>query len=294
MPLKDMLLALVVVLAWGLNFIAIKLGLHGIPPMLLGALRFFFAAVPAVFFIKRPNVPWRWLILYGLTISFGQFALLFSAIYVGMPAGLASLVMQAQAFFTLLFAVLLLNERLRMQHLFGLLIAAAGLAIIGMQGGHTMTIAGFLLTLCAALSWSAGNIVTKKIGKVDMLGLVVWGSLLPPLPFLAMSLWLESPQAIATALSNISMVSILSILYLAFIATLLGYSLWSRLLSRYPASHVAPFSLLVPVIGLSSASLLLGEQLTSAQMLGTVFVMVGLGVNVFGHHIAGRLIARRS
>lgn len=201
---KDLLLALVVVIAWGVNFVVIKVGLHGMPPMLLGALRFTLAAFPAVFFVRRPQLPLRWLLAYGLTISFGQFAFLFSAMYVGMPAGLASLVLQAQAFFTLGLASVFLHERFRVQNLVGLVAAAAGLALIGLQGGHTMTAAGFLLTLCAAASWALGNIVTKRLAKVDLVGLVVWASLIPPLPFFALSYVFEGPQRIATAFSAIS------------------------------------------------------------------------------------------
>ncbi|MFM0723507.1 EamA family transporter [Paraburkholderia strydomiana] len=290
---RDLLLALVVVLAWGVNFVVIKEGLHGVPPMLLGALRFTVAAVPAVFFVKRPNLPWRWLLAYGATISFGQFAFLFSAMYVGMPAGLASLVLQAQAFFTLMFAAVFLHERFRLPNVAGLLIAAGGLAVIGLQGGHSMSVAGFMLTLCAACMWALGNIVTKKVGKVDLVGLVVWGSLIPPLPFFAASYLFEGPQKMAAALTGISAMSIFAIVYLAFIATLLGYGLWSRLLSRYPASQVAPFSLLVPIVGLASASLLLDEQLTMAQIGGALLVMAGLAVNVFGGRIVQWLTPAR-
>jgi len=290
---KDLLLALVVVIAWGVNFVVIKVGLHGVPPMLLGALRFLLAAVPAVFFVKRPQLPWRWLLAYGATISFGQFAFLFTAMYVGMPAGLASLVLQAQAFFTLLFAVMFLHERFRAQNVIGLLIAAGGLALIGIEGGHAMTLAGFALTLCAAVSWALGNIVTKKIGKVDLVGLVVWASLIPPLPFLVLSYFLEGPQRIAAALTGIGGSSLFAIVYLAFIATLLGYSLWSRLLSRYPASQVAPFSLLVPIIGLASASLILDEHLSTVQVAGAALVMAGLAVNVFGGWVMQRVAPAR-
>jgi O-acetylserine/cysteine efflux transporter len=288
-----LLLALVVVLAWGVNFVVIKVGLHGVPPMLLGALRFTVAAVPAVFFVKRPNLPWRWLLAYGATISFGQFAFLFSAMYVGMPAGLASLVLQAQAFFTLMFAALFLHEHFRVPNIVGLLIAAGGLAVIGLQSGHSMSVAGFVLTLCAACMWALGNIVTKKVGKVDLVGLVVWGSLIPPLPFFAASYLFEGPQKIVAALSGISAMSIFAIVYLAFIATLIGYGLWSRLLSRYPASQVAPFSLLVPIVGLASASLLLDEQLTAVQIGGALLVMAGLAVNVFGGWVVQRLTPAR-
>ncbi|MFZ3205095.1 MAG: EamA family transporter [Pseudomonas sp.] len=286
---KDLLLALVVIIVWGLNFVVIKVGLHDMPPMLLGALRFMLAAFPAILFVKRPQIPLRWLLLYGLTISLGQFAFLFYAMSVGMPAGLASLVLQSQAFFTLLFAALFLGERLRLTNLFGLLVAAAGLLLIGLQGDRLMTMAGFALTIGAASMWALGNIVTRKLGKVNLVGLVVWGSLVPPLPFLALSWLLEGPEAIEAALRGISLDSILVLIYLAFGATILGYGLWSRLLSRYPASQVAPFSLLVPVVGLTSSALLLDERLGPLQVLGALLVMFGLLINVGGGWLYGRL-----
>ena len=283
---KDLLLALLVIIVWGLNFVVIKVGLHGMPPMLMGALRFMLAAFPAILFVRRPQVPLRWMLAYGMTISVGQFAFLFYAMYVGMPAGLASLVLQSQAFFTLFFAALFLGERLRGSNLLGLLIAASGLVLIGLQGGQAMTLAGFALTIAAASMWALGNVVTRKLGKVNLVGLVVWGSLIPPLPFLALSLWLEGPELISQSLRSLSLDSLLVLAYLAFGATILGYGLWSRLLSRYPASQVAPFSLLVPVVGISSSALLLGERLGSLQMVGAALVMAGLLINVWG----GRLL----
>ncbi|GJH20444.1 EamA family transporter [Caballeronia novacaledonica] len=289
---KDLLIASVVIVAWGVNFVVIKLGLHGVPPMLLGALRFAFAALP-VFFVKRPQIPLRWLFAYSLTISLGQFALLFYGMYVGMPAGLASLVLQAQAFFTLIFASIFLGERIRAANVAGLVIAAAGLALIGMRGGHAMTLAGFLFTLAAAAMWALGNVVTKRMGKVDLLSLVVWGSLIPPLPFLALSLIFEGPARIEASLASIPLVSVFAILYLAFIATIVGYSLWGKLLARYPAGSVAPFSLLVPVIGLASAAVFLGEGLSVAQVVGAALVMAGLVVNVFGARLVQRILPAR-
>ncbi|QHB56085.1 EamA family transporter [Ralstonia solanacearum] len=293
---KDLLLALTVVLVWGVNFVIIKVGLHGVPPMLLGALRFLLVAFPAVLFVPRPKTALKWLLAYGATISLGQFAFLFSAMYVGMPAGLASLVLQSQVFFTLTIAAVVLREPIRWFHLAGMAVAACGLAMIGMAGtGNAgaatgMTTAGFLLTLCAAFSWSSGNIVTKRIGPVNVVSLVVWAALIPPVPFFLLSYWMEGPQQIAHSLANLGVSSIGAIVYLAFGATLFGYSLWSRLLARYAASQVAPLTLLVPVVGLVSAALLLGERLAPTQWLGGAVVMAGLLLNVFG----GRWATRRA
>ncbi|SEM40510.1 O-acetylserine/cysteine efflux transporter [Pseudoxanthomonas sp. GM95] len=279
---RDLLLALVVIVVWGLNFVVIRVGLDGLPPMLLGALRFVLAAFPAVLFVRRPAVPWRWLLAYGATISLGQFVFLFQAMAHGMPPGLASLVLQSQAIFTLVFAAAFLRERMRPASVVGLLIAALGLLLIGLENGHATPLLAVLLTLCGGAMWGAGNIITRRFGQVDQLSLVVWGALVPPLPFLALSLWWEGPAQIASALRHINAHSVWALVYLAFGATLLGYGLWSRLLSRYPAGKVAPFSLLVPVVGLSSSAWLLGERLGMLQWVGGAVVMLGLLVNVFG------------
>jgi len=295
---KDRLLALAIVVAWGINFVVIKVGLAGMPPMLLGALRFCLVAFPAVFFIPRPRVSWRMLVAYGATISLGQFAFLFYAMAVGMPAGLASLVLQAQAFFTLAIAAVWLGEPVRWFNLAGMAIAAGGLALIGMgavpQGGAAagMSVAGFLLTLCASACWATGNIVSKKIGPVDLLGLVVWGALIPIVPFALLSLSFEGPSRIAASAAHLSGAAVLAVCYLAFVATLFGYTMWGRLLTRYAASTVAPLTLLVPVVGLVSAHWLLGEDLAAVQWAGAAVVMAGLLVNVFGARLRVAAVSR--
>ncbi|MEM5431643.1 EamA family transporter [Cupriavidus oxalaticus] len=297
MQARDRLLALAIVCVWGVNFVVIKVGLAGVPPMLLGALRFLLVAFPAIFFVPRPRVPWRLLLAYGVTISLGQFAFLFYAMAVGMPAGLASLVLQSQAFFTLAIAALWLGEPVRWHNIAGMAVAAAGLALIGSGAAASaggMSVAGFVLTLCAALCWASGNIVSKKIGPVDLLGLVIWGALVPIVPFALLSLWVEGPARIVQSVAHVSTAGVFAVAYLAFAATVFGYTMWGRLLTRYPASQVAPLTLLVPVVGLVSAHVLLGEDLSPAQWTGAAVVMAGLLLNVFGQRLwAGRVLLRR-
>lgn len=280
----DIGLALLVVVVWGLNFAVIRTGVAEVPPLLLGALRFILAACPAIFLLRRPELPLRLYLAYGLSISVGQFAFLFTAIHLGMPSGLASLVLQSQAFFTMLFAALWLKEGWRGSQLAGLILAAGGLALIGWSHGASMPLAGFLCTLAAASMWATGNIVTRAVarhGPIDQLAFVVWASLVPPLPFLALSLLLEGPTAIAAALSRFSVQSFAAVAYLAWAATLLGYGLWTRLLSRYPANQVAPFSLLIPIVGLSTGWLAFGEALQPLHFAGAALLMLGLAVNLF-------------
>ena len=235
MPFKDRSLALLTIVVWGLNFAVIKLGVAGVPPMLLAALRFVCAAFPALLFFRAPRVPLRLYLAYGLLISVGQFALLFTAIHVGMPSGLASLVLQAQAFFTLVFAALFLGEHWKANQLAGLVLAGAGLALIGSSHGQAMPLLGFALTVGAAAAWAGGNIVSRAVAKhgpINQLAFVVWSSLVPIGPFLLLSLWLEGPTTIAAALSELSLTSVASVAYLAWAATLFGYGVWTWLLSR--------------------------------------------------------------
>lgn len=293
MSLKDWGLALLIVLAWGVNFVVIRFGLDGLPPMLLGALRFLLVALPAVFFIKPPKLPFKWLLAYGVTISLGQFALLFSAMNLGMPAGLASLVLQSQMLFTLFFASIFLGEKWKIPQVLALIFAGAGLFILASQtDASQMTFIGFALTIAAASAWGLGNIINRKIGQlgnVNLMSLVIWAALIPPIPFLGLSYLMEGPELILSSLMHIDATSIAALLYLALIATIFGYGSWAYLMKHYPASQVAPLTLLVPIVGLITAWLLLDEGLNTIQIVGICLMMLGLAINVFGHSLMIRL-----
>ncbi|WP_394779454.1 EamA family transporter [Undibacterium sp.] len=290
---RQLIIALIVIFLWGMNFVVIKIGLKGIPPLLLGALRFSLVAFPAILFLPRPKVQLKWLLAYALTISLGQFAFLFSAMAVGMPAGLASLVLQAQAFFTVGFSALAFGDKLRPSNLLGMLVASMGLVLLGSasisSSASQVTLLGFILTLLAAASWACGNVVNKKIGSTSLLSLVAWSALIPVIPFFLLSLYFEGAATISDSIMHISLSSVLAIVYLAFAATLIGYTLWGGLLSSLPTHMVAPLTLLVPVVGLTAAWMLLGEALQPLQLLGAAVVMGGLLINVFGPKILAQL-----
>jgi len=288
MTRKDGLLALLVVVVWGLNFVVIKVGLHNMPPLMLAGLRFMLVAFPAIFFVARPKIPLSLLLGYGLTISFGQFAFLFCAIKFGMPAGLASLVLQAQAFFTIILGAFVFGERLQGKQLAGITLAVFGVLVLieaSLNGQH-VALLGFCLTLAAALCWACGNIFNKKImqhaSRPPVMSLVVWSALIPIVPFLLASYLLDGSTAMKQSLVNIDLTTILSLVYLAFVATIVGYGIWGALLGRYETWRVAPLSLLVPVVGIASAALLLDETLSALQLMGAVLIMAGLYINVFG------------
>ena len=279
-------LALVVTALWGFNFVVIVIGVHDVPPLLLACLRFVLAAFPALLFVRKPAISWGMLIAYGLFLGVGQFGLLFTAIKLGAPAGLSSVILQAQAFFTALLAVAFLGERFRWNNAVGLLIAGAGLVFMGWTktdaGLASVSWTGLIMLLLAALMWAVANILARKMGPVDTLGLMVWSSLVPPLPLLALSWWLEGGGAIAASLTHFTWMSAGSVAYLAFLSTLIGYGIWNWLIGKRGASAVAPFSLLVPVFGVSSAWLVLGEVFTPGHWLSAGLILAGLAVHVLG------------
>lgn len=287
---RDILLALAVAAVWGLSFVAIRWSVNEVPPLLATALRYVAAVVPAIFFVRRPAIALGLLVGYGLAVGVGQFGLLFTAIKLGMPASLGALVIQLQAFFTIALAVVFLGERPGWPQLAGATVAFAGIAVIGVERLGGAALWPLVMTIGAAASWGVANLLTKKAGKVDMLGFVVWSSLAPPIPLYLLSLAFEGPGAVPLALEHITALGIGALLFTGWASTVFGYGGWSVLLSRYPASTVAPFTLLVPVTGVASGALLLGEQITGLEAAGSVLIFVGLLLNVFGP----RLFARRA
>ena len=292
MSLKDTFIGLVIIFIWGFNFVIIAWGVESMPPLLMGGLRFLLVALLGSFFIAKPNIPWRWMALYALTLCFGQFSLLFSALAFGMPAGLASLVLQSQAVFTLLFSFIILKEQVKNSQILAMLIAGVGLYVIGSSGqAHSMTLLGFSLTIAAAIAWGLGNVVNRLInqrGYRANIGLVVWSSWIAMVPFFVTSYWVEGEVAILNSLQNLNALSIIVLFYLAIAASMIGYSLWSYLLTHYPAGQVAPLTLGVPIVGIMSASILLNEQMSEQQIVGIVIVMLGLLVNTFGSKLYRR------
>ena len=288
---RDLALTLAIVALWGFSFVPIKLGLRELPPFALAAFRFLFAAVPLVFFIKPPQMPWRYVVAYGFVIGVCQFGLLFLGMELGMPAGLSSLVIQVQIFFTISLAIAFLGDRLHRQNLIGAAIATVGVVLLAaykLIGGATATLVGFVLVLIAALAWAVGNVIAKRAAGAhddDMFALVVWSSLIPPLPLAALSYAFEGGPAVWHAVATASAFTWGCVLFLAWGATLFGFASWAGLLHRYPTALISPFALLIPVSGLASGALFLGESLAPLQMLGVVLVFAGLAENVYGLRI---------
>jgi O-acetylserine/cysteine efflux transporter len=280
MPRRHVLLALAVAVVWGVNFVVIHVGLDSFPPLLFAALRFTVVALPLVFFVRRPPIDWRWIVAVGTFLSAGQFGLLFVAMDRGLPPGLASLVIQLQALFTIALAVAFIGERPRRGQLVGAAVALAGIGVIAAGRSSEVPLLGLALCVGAAASWGVGNVCTRLAKAPDAFALMVWSSLIPPIPLAILSLVLEGPGAAGDAFAGLDLSGVLALLYVVIGATLFGYGSWTWLLRHHEASRVAPFALLVPVAGIAAAWIALDERPGAAELAGAALVLAGLAVVV--------------
>lgn len=268
---RHLALAIGLAAVWGFNFVVMQVGLRHFPPLLYAGLRFAMAAFPALLFAGRPGVPWRWVAGVAATIGVGQFGLLLMGMRAGMPAGLTSLVLQVQALFTVLFAVTLLGERLTARRVAGLGLAFTGLALVAVDFGLAGPAGAFALCVAAAAAWGLGNVVQRRAAPPDSLRFMVWVSALSAPPLLALSALVEGVPSLAAPAEGW-----LSLGYVAFVSTLGGFGLWGWLLRRYDASTVAPYTLLVPVFGMSSAALVTGEPISWVKLVAGALIVCGV------------------
>ncbi len=289
MSYSHLLLALSVVFIWGTNFVVIRWGLDGLPPFLFATLRFTLSALPWVFFIRRPAVPWRKLAAFGVFLGVGQFALMFLAMRADISPGLASLVVQVQVFFTIGLSLLTLGERVRGYQMIGLLLTVAGLTVIAAHLDATLTLKGLALVLAAAFFWACANMVAKSVGRIDMLGFMVWTSLFAVPPLFTLSWWLEGQAVMAVSVMQAGANIWVCVVWQAVGNTLFGYGAWNWLLSRHPAATVTPLAMLVPVFGMAASALALGETLPLWKLAAGALVLCGLAVIVLWPRLRARL-----
>lgn len=288
LSLRDALLALAVVFIWGTNFVVIRIGLNTLPPLLFAALRFLFVLLPACFFLKRPPVRMRLLAMYGVSLGVIQFGLLFIAMRGMISPGLASLVVQMQVFFTVGIAMWRQGEKLQPHQLAAFALALAGMAVIAAHNGHGATVQGLLLVLAAGMGWALSNQAAREAAReataqghsINMLALVVWGSLFAVPPLFALSLVVEGPAAIAHGVMTASALTWVAVIWQSVGNTMFGYGTWAWLLSRYPAATVSPLSLLVSVFGFGASAVLLGEPLPLWKIGATLLILAGLAINL--------------
>ncbi|GDY24644.1 hypothetical protein AHAT_05340 [Agarivorans sp. Toyoura001] len=284
----DIVFALLVASIWGVNFSVIKLGLLELPPVLFSALRFAIVAIPAVLLVPFPKTAWRNVLAVGFFLGVIKFSLLFVAMKVGASAGLSSLLLQAQVMFTIVLSAVWFKEKVTKYQLIGILIACTGFLLFFTASSENLSLTALLLLLLAGLSWAVSNLFMKQAGGVNVLHFMVWVSLIPPLPLLLFSYHFENDQPLQLLL-NASGTTWLALAYVGFISTLLAFAWWGRLLAKYSAATVTPFALLVPVVGMFTASLAFEERLTGSECAGTSLVLLGLICCVFGAKLRARL-----
>lgn len=292
MPLKDALAATLVMVIWGANFVVIDWGLEGVPPLVFAALRFAVVLL-ALPFVPRPDAPLHRVLLVGAAMSLGQFGLLYTSLAVGMPPGLASLVLQLQTVVTVLLAAAVLAERPAAVQWAGVGLGVLGLGVVALGRGAVVPIGALLLCVAAAVSWATGNVLVRRLRVPGGLGLVVWSALVVPVPLLGLSLLVDGPAAVGHALTHLTAAAWLSTAYTAVLASFVGYGVWNRLLERHPASEVAPFTLLVPPVGLVVAWLVTGERLTAAALAGGALLVLGVVLVTLGRRLGLRRRRRR-
>ncbi|SCK22991.1 O-acetylserine/cysteine efflux transporter [Streptomyces sp. AmelKG-E11A] len=274
-------LAVLCAAIWGVNFVVIDIGLSHFPPLLFAALRFLVAAVPAIFLVGRPSVAWKWIIAVGLVLGVGKFGLVFLGMDQGMPAGLASLVLQVQAVFTAIFAAVVLRERPGPLRTVGMGIALLGVIVAAIDEGTSGPLFGFALVVAAAAGWGVSNVLTRKAAPPDAFNFIVWVSAVPVLPLLLLSLLFEGPSTGLAALRSLDWTAVGAIVFVAWISTNLGFGAWGWLLRHHPASTVAPFTLLVPVFGMTSAALFLDESISTLRWCAAALLVVGVAATSF-------------
>lgn len=282
MPISHLSLALFVVLIWGINFIFAKIAVAEISPLLFCTLRFLLASIPAIFFIKPPNISFRIVALYGLFMFALQFGFVFTGLRVGMTAGMASVIMQIQVFFSMLFAAILLGERPTVWQIAGAFISFSGVALVAMHFDKDISFLGFSLVLAAAAAWGIGNLVTKKAHNVNMLALVVWGSFAACFPMMLLFFIFEGPSRAIESYQLLTWQGVIAIIYVVYASTWAGYSIWGWLIHRHPVSTVAPFTLLIPIVSMLASAWMLDEPLQSWKVIAATLVMSGLCVNLLG------------
>lgn len=285
MPIRDILLAILVVALWGFNFVVIKVGVAEMPPLFLTGLRYLFAAIPLIFFIRRPATSWSNIVGYGLSLGVLMFGLLFVGMKLGVNASMSSIIPQLQVFFTMGFAVLLLGEKPKAWQILGAIIAFSGIAVMGAERFGGSSFLPFMLLVLGAVFWGLANVIAKKAGQIDMFAFTVWTSIVPIAPLLLISWMFEDRAAIITTITTPTALGVGAVLYQAYPATIIGFAIWNQLLKKHPAGLVAPFSLLVPIFGVLSGVFVLGETMSTLAIIGGIVIFFGLALNVFGERV---------
>ena len=277
LPPRDLFAALTVAVIWGVNFVAVKAAVTAIPPFLVITLRFAGVALLLAPFTRPRPGQWRWLMALAVVLGVGHFGLLFLSLRF-LDATTAAVVVQLGVPFSVLLAWVFLGERPGRRRLVGLALAFGGVVVLaGGRSGHAGSGWGpVLIVVTATAMWATANILVKRLGKVSPILLNGWVSLLAAPLVLGLSLLFEHGQRMA--LETAGWQAWAGVAFSTLASSVVAYTLWYRLLARYPVSRVVPINLLAPVVGFAAGMILLGETAGPAKIAGGVVTLIGVAI----------------
>lgn len=285
MTSKDLIIAIFITFIWGINFSFIKLGLSSLDPFILAGIRFTLCAFPLVFFIKRPDIHFKYIISYGLFFGVGLWGILYLGMYFGVSAGIASIVLQLGVFFTIILSYFILKEKINIYNKVGFIFALFGIFLVFLVTDGSVTIVGICLIILSALSWAFLNIIIKKAHTKDIFAFLIYSTLFPPIPLFLLAYITQGEFIFINFFQNLDNKAIISVAFQVYPTTIFGYWIWNSLLRKYPVSMVSPLSLLIPIFGLLGSFIFFNEEIGVYKTLACIIIVLGLGINTFGHKI---------
>ena len=289
---KDFLLAILVAAIWGANYSVIEMGLASLDPFLLTALRFTLCAIPLCFFIKKPEIKIRYVALYGVIFGVGLWGIANLSMFVGLPAGIASLLLQFSAFFTIILSIIFFKEKIQVIQYIGMLIAIAGLMFIVYSSHGEFSIKSVVLIIIAAFSWSICNIIVKKHKPTQMMSFIIWSSIFSAIPLFIITYIIKGNAPFLNLGNSLTVKAIFSLCFQAYITTLFGYWVWNMLMKKYTASSVAPISLLIPIFGILTSHFMFNETVNNTKIISASLIIIGIMILIYGVKIKNKFFAQ--
>lgn len=280
MSIRYFFLALLIPLLWGVGFVITKPGMEYFPPMLINGLRWSLTGLILVWWFPIPKQYLKKIIFVSFIGCTLQYSLTFSGLNM-IDASSAVLFVQFEVPFGVIIAFFWLKERPSMKNLAGLLIAFIGLIILSgapnLQGKYI----GVVLVLSGAFTWSFGQVLVKPITeKINGIVLTAWFGILAGPQLILASYFIEGN--LIDNLVSADYQGWFIVLYLALLMNVLGYSLWYHVLGIFPVNKILPIMLLLPVTGILTAVIFLGERPESKVYIGGIIILIGVSIILFG------------
>lgn len=275
--LRDIFILIGVMMVWGGNFVVVKIGLQHFTPLFFIALRF---GLVALFLIPVARAPrGRFLQIFALSWTLGviHFALMFTGLKT-LDAATAAIAVQLQVPMASLLAWLIFKDKLGWRRALGMLLAFAGVGVIVGEPKLEGQYLALAMILSAAFMWAVANVQIKLMGNIDGKSLNAWVGIFAAPQLLALSLLVEDGQW--QALMSLDLSAAFALLYQSLAVMVVGYGIWYSLMRRYDINQVMPFTLLLPVFGVLSGVVVLGEEITLIFLLGGILTLIGVGIIV--------------